>query len=139
MRGFGSDSFKINLANSTGKLKIFRFEELSHKLYEKTNLSFTPTYGLFPTNEKIEELIRKHQRLPGSRIQAILDRFREKRILKNKKIDSFHIYLDKSSIFASFFSGRLLKKLDYFNCLKQLENTFKESRDKSINIQTYYV
>ncbi|RNA26225.1 transmembrane 68 [Brachionus plicatilis] len=80
------------------------FEKFVHKIYEKTRLPLIPIYGIFPvklrtyigepipydesrtpeelkqlTKERIEDLIKKNQRLPGSRLQAILDRFRVKR------------------------------------------------------------
>ncbi|CAF0741829.1 unnamed protein product [Brachionus calyciflorus] len=77
--------------------KFFRY------IYEKTRLPLVPIYGMFPvklrtyigepiefddslsaeelkekTKQKIEEMIQKHQRLPGSIFHAILDRFRTK-------------------------------------------------------------
>lgn len=78
--------------------RFFRF------VYEKTRLPLVPIYGMFPvklityigepieydpsrsaeelkelTKQRIEELIKKHQRLPGSIFHALLDRFRCKK------------------------------------------------------------
>ena len=77
------------------------FRGFFKKIYEKTKLPLVPIYGMFPvklityigkpieydesrtaeelkalTKARIEDLIKEHQRLPGSIFHALLDRFR---------------------------------------------------------------
>lgn len=88
--------------NSREALRTFPyFRGFFRWVYEKTRLPLIPIYGLFPvklrtyigkpieydpnltalelkalTKARIEELINRHQRLPGNIFSAILDRFR---------------------------------------------------------------